>query len=63
MTEAKGGAFYKEHLPVLGEDLSLARHNFHVGDRVWVDLEVEAVRALQSGHGGWTEGMSEVGTK
>lgn len=33
----------------------------NIGDKVRVDLEVEIVKSLQHGHGGWTEGMTEVG--
>lgn len=32
----------------------------NIGDKVRVDLEVEIVKSLQHGHGGWTEGMTEV---
>lgn len=34
----------------------------NIGDKVRVDLEIEIVKSLQHGHGGWTEGMTEVGT-
>ena len=27
-----------------------------------VDLDLEIVQSLQNGHGGWTDGMFEVGT-
>ena len=33
---------------------------FHVGDLVTVDLDLEIVQSLQNGHGGWTDGMYEV---
>ncbi len=63
MTAAKGGAFYKDHLPLLGEDHKLAvKKVFRVGDRVSVDLELEVVKRLQNGHGGWSDGMKEVST-
>ena len=32
-----------------------------IGDQVNVDLELEIVQSLQHGHGGWTDGMFEVG--
>ena len=58
MTDAKGGSFYKEHLPVLGENET--RSVFAVGDRVRVDKEIEVIKTLQNGHGGWSDGMREV---
>ena len=58
-TDTKGGQFYKEHLPILGES-DQAGSQFKVGDRVRVDLEVEVIKTLQNGHGGWNEGMTEV---
>ena len=33
---------------------------FKVGDRVRVDLEVEILKAMQEGHGGWNPRMAEV---
>lgn len=57
VTEAKGGGFYKEHLPMLGEDRK--KPTFRVGDHVRVDLEVEVIKTLQSGHGGWSDDMTE----
>ena len=59
VTDAKGGSFYKEHLPILGEN-EQTRSIFSVGDRVRVDLEIEVIKTLQDGHGGWSDGMSEV---
>ena len=32
-----------------------------IGDQVNVDLDLEIVQSLQHGHGGWTDGMFEVG--
>jgi len=32
-----------------------------IGDQVNVDLDFEIVQSLQHGHGGWTDGMFEVG--
>ena len=36
--------------------------HFKVGDKVRVDLEVEILKAMQEGHGGWNPRMAEVGT-
>lgn len=61
MADAKGGGFYKEHLPIFG--VEQAANVFEVSDRVLVDLEVDVIKMLQNGHGGWSEGMKEVGTR
>lgn len=63
LTDAKGGAFYKEHLPILGEVIESTKNSFKVGDRVKVNLEIEVIKTLQNGHGGWSDGMREVGIK
>lgn len=34
---------------------------FNVGDRVKCTLEVEVLKAMQEGHGGWNPRMAEVG--
>ena len=34
--------------------------HFKVGDKVKVDLEVEILKAMQEGHGGWNSRMAEV---
>lgn len=61
--DAKGGSFYKDHLPVLGEESQQAANAFKIGDNVRVVLEIEVIKTLQNGHGGWNEGMKEVGNK
>ena len=33
---------------------------FKVGDKVRVDLEIDILRAMQEGHGGWNPRMAEV---
>ena len=59
MTDAKGGSFYRNHLPLLGEERGALLTSFAVGDRVQMDLEPALVQSLQQGHGGWSEGMRE----
>lgn len=79
VADGKGGTFYRDHLPLLGnllpvgiscvvraippvgEDYRGSNVVLNIGDKVRVDLEVEIVKSLQHGHGGWTEGMTEVG--
>ena len=65
VNEAKGFSFYRDHLAVLGapavSSSSPSRNTrWTIGDRVKIDLDVEAVQSLQHGHGGWTYGMYEV---
>ncbi|CAH1773486.1 unnamed protein product [Owenia fusiformis] len=62
--EATGGTYYKDHLPVLGESKEVSVSQtatcvFKVGDKVRVDLEVEILKAMQEGHGGWNPKMAE----
>ncbi|ESP05408.1 hypothetical protein LOTGIDRAFT_208430 [Lottia gigantea] len=62
VNDAKGGSFYREHLPLLGEQGSGSRSGpcgLAIGDQVNVDLDLEIVQSLQHGHGGWTDGMFE----
>lgn len=59
VTDAKGGGFYRDHLPLLGEE-QRKRTVYQIGDRVKVDLELELIKSLQQGHGGWNDTMVEV---
>ncbi|XP_052213895.1 E3 ubiquitin-protein ligase MIB2-like isoform X2 [Dreissena polymorpha] len=61
---AGGGFYYKDHLPILGEVTEQLNppgisHQFKVGDKVRVDLEVEILRMMQEGHGGWNPRMGD----
>ncbi|PIO28429.1 hypothetical protein AB205_0094490 [Aquarana catesbeiana] len=58
--DAKGGSFYRDHCPVLGEQNGNRNPGgLIIGDLVNIDLELEIVQSLQHGHGGWTDGMFE----
>ncbi|XP_013402715.1 E3 ubiquitin-protein ligase MIB1-like, partial [Lingula anatina] len=62
VNDAKGGSFYRDHLPLLGEAGAGSRSGasgFAINDQVNVDLDLEIVQSLQHGHGGWTDGMFE----
>ena len=80
VADGKGGTFYRDHLPLLGnllpagifvvflratpplgEDYRGSSVVLNIGDKVRIDIDVEIVKSLQHGHGGWTEGMTEVG--
>lgn len=62
ISDAKGGTFYRDHLPLLGDTRPASRatgQGLQIGDQVTVDLDLEIVQSLQHGHGGWTDGMYE----
>ncbi|KAF4517390.1 hypothetical protein B566_EDAN007642 [Ephemera danica] len=61
VNDAKGGAVYRDHLPLLGEQGPgrSGPHGLQIGDQVNVDLDLEIVQSLQHGHGGWIDGMFE----
>uniref|UniRef100_A0A2R5LAE8 RING-type E3 ubiquitin transferase n=1 Tax=Ornithodoros turicata TaxID=34597 RepID=A0A2R5LAE8_9ACAR len=68
--DAPGGYFYRDHLPVLGVGVTVdteacssrqTRHSqFSVGDRVKMLLDIESLKIMQDGHGGWNPRMTEV---
>ena len=74
IADGKGGSFYRDHLPLLGEMTGMVPSEamilnrpgmggITIGDVVLIDLDLEIVKSFQHGHGGWTDGMLEVGTK
>ena len=40
--------------------MKATRCHFKVGDKVKVDLEVDILKVMQEGHGGWNPCMAEV---
>uniref|UniRef100_A0A674PI37 E3 ubiquitin-protein ligase MIB2 n=1 Tax=Takifugu rubripes TaxID=31033 RepID=A0A674PI37_TAKRU len=68
VSDGQGGFYYKDHLPKLGEHAELQRqestdgHSFQQGDKVKCLLEVDILRQMQEGHGGWNPKMAEVNT-
>uniref|UniRef100_A0A671S9K6 E3 ubiquitin-protein ligase MIB2 n=1 Tax=Sinocyclocheilus anshuiensis TaxID=1608454 RepID=A0A671S9K6_9TELE len=56
VSDVQGGYYYKEHLPKLGRSDS---HSFQQGDKVKCLLEMEILRQMQEGHGGWNPKMAE----
>lgn len=71
--EASGGYYYRDHIPILGEQHEVpvtirpvtinnksVNTQFSVGDKVLVNVTVEELKALQQGHGGWNQRMAEV---
>ncbi|XP_025906749.1 E3 ubiquitin-protein ligase MIB2 isoform X1 [Nothoprocta perdicaria] len=65
VVEAPGGFYYKEHLPKLGRPAELQkkestdRHPFQHGDKVKCLLDIDILREMQEGHGGWNPKMAE----
>ena len=67
---ASGGNYYKGHLAVLGYGVTLgaqlANAPFKIGDTVRVSpeyIEVDTLKLMQEGHGGWNAKMIECITK
>ncbi|CAH0558346.1 unnamed protein product [Brassicogethes aeneus] len=66
---SQGGLYYPEHLPVLGQGAdSTAQAErtvrtgpppFNVGDKVQVTVQVDRLKHVQQGHGGWNPRMAE----
>ncbi|KAM7139423.1 E3 ubiquitin-protein ligase MIB2 isoform 1-T4 [Macrochelys suwanniensis] len=65
IVEASGGFYHKEHLPRLGKPAELQRkesterHPFQHGDKVKCLLDIDILREMQEGHGGWNPKMAE----
>uniref|UniRef100_A0A3B3SRK2 E3 ubiquitin-protein ligase MIB2 n=1 Tax=Paramormyrops kingsleyae TaxID=1676925 RepID=A0A3B3SRK2_9TELE len=65
VSDIAGGYYYRDHLPKLGEHAELQRqdsadgHTFQQGDKVKCLLEVDILRQMQEGHGGWNPKMAE----
>uniref|UniRef100_A0A8C6P512 MIB E3 ubiquitin protein ligase 2 n=1 Tax=Nothobranchius furzeri TaxID=105023 RepID=A0A8C6P512_NOTFU len=64
-SDGQGGFYYKDHLPKLGEHAELQRqesadgHSFQQGDKVKCLLEVDILRQMQEGYGGWDFKVAE----
>uniref|UniRef100_A0A8C9V2Y3 E3 ubiquitin-protein ligase MIB2 n=1 Tax=Scleropages formosus TaxID=113540 RepID=A0A8C9V2Y3_SCLFO len=66
VSDVAGGYYYKEHLPKLGtphaelqRQESADGHTFQQGDKVKCLLDVDILRQMQEGHGGWNPKMAE----
>ncbi|CAD5122217.1 DgyrCDS10668 [Dimorphilus gyrociliatus] len=54
--------YYPSHLPSVGDirdDLKSSSCRFQVGNQVRVDLDIEVLKMMQDGHGGWNPRMGE----
>ncbi|XP_005986112.1 E3 ubiquitin-protein ligase MIB2 isoform X2 [Latimeria chalumnae] len=66
--EATGGFYFKDHLPILGKPAEIQRqestdrHPFQLGDKVKCLLDIDILREMQEGHGGWNPKMAEMDT-
>ena len=58
ISDGKGFSVFKDHLPPLGE-MNVGLHTFQIGDLAAIHLDLEIVRSLQQGHGGWADEMCE----
>ncbi|XP_042895609.1 E3 ubiquitin-protein ligase MIB2 [Parasteatoda tepidariorum] len=65
--DAVAGYYYRDHLPILGQVVEAAstkpppsnHPRFNVGDKVQVLMDVETLKIMQEGHGGWNPRMAE----
>lgn len=64
---SKGIFYYKEHLPVAANlhanferFASTGGEQLKEGDRVTIHLDVETLKTMADGHGGWAPGMEKV---
>ena len=60
-TPGNGPYYYRDCLGRVGDKrLQRNRNRLRVGDRVIVNLDVEVLKAMSQGHGGWVDGMGQV---
>nr|XP_033777263.1 E3 ubiquitin-protein ligase MIB2 isoform X1 [Geotrypetes seraphini]XP_033777264.1 E3 ubiquitin-protein ligase MIB2 isoform X1 [Geotrypetes seraphini]XP_033777265.1 E3 ubiquitin-protein ligase MIB2 isoform X1 [Geotrypetes seraphini]XP_033777267.1 E3 ubiquitin-protein ligase MIB2 isoform X1 [Geotrypetes seraphini]XP_033777268.1 E3 ubiquitin-protein ligase MIB2 isoform X1 [Geotrypetes seraphini]XP_033777269.1 E3 ubiquitin-protein ligase MIB2 isoform X1 [Geotrypetes seraphini] len=65
ITDGSGGYYYKDHLPKLGKPAEIQRKEstecqpFQPGDKVKCLLDMDILREMQEGHGGWNPKMAE----
>lgn len=59
-----GLPYYPEHLPILGSSQVhaeiMAKCAFRKGDRVRVGVDLDTLKRMQEGHGGWNDNMARV---
>ena len=61
ISEGRAGNVYKDHLPVIVNDHfnGSTASIFKLGDKVKLGLNLDIIKILQEGHGGWTDSMEE----
>jgi len=57
---ASGGPRFVHHLPLVGRRMEPVENRFVVGQRVVVAVEMDTLRRLQEGHGGFNGKMQEI---
>ena len=57
---ARGGLFYKDHLPPLDIKTKKTKSGLSTGDKVYVNVTATKLKELAVGHGGWDPSMEEV---
>ena len=61
VTPGRGGRVYPGHLPILGYSYpNTSAASFRVGQHVMVNVDIETLKQLQVGNGGFNAGMMEV---
>lgn len=59
-TPGNGPHYYRDCLGRVGDKrLQRNRNRLRVGDRAIVNLDVEVLKAMSQGHGGWVDGMGQ----
>lgn len=65
--QSAGGFYYRDHIPILGlvlNSTTTSRSNdtrpYIVGDKVRVSMDVNELKRIQEGHGGWNPRMADV---
>ena len=61
LTPGKGGRVYLGHLPILGYRYpETSATKFLIGQHVMVNVDIETLKQMQVGNGGFNPGMMEV---
>ena len=60
VTPARGGRVYLAHLPILGFQYESVQTSFVIGQHVMVNVDIETLKQMQVGHGGFNPNMLEV---
>ena len=60
VTPGRGGRAYLGHLPILGFKYELPTKQFQIGQHVMVNVDIETLKQMQIGNGGFHGSMMEV---
>ena len=60
VTPASGGRVFQAHLPILGFQYETVPTSFVIGQHVMVNVDIETLKQMQVGYGGFNQNMLEV---